>query len=426
MSPKLLLKLFFFSIAFTITLNLLSTQAGTVIPIGGFCTTDPPDPTDCSTVCGVYFALNGVNCSEGMGNEICTPSGCECTCTNPDIACVEEGHCSDGVCCNPGDPCFSPWQCVECTSGANCGTGEICIFNTCVEGECVTNNECSGVTPICCNPGQGHVCGNDFTCVECLETPDCSGTDICLANVCVPAQCQDDDDCDYGFVCAIGQCIPPPGSDCNPADPGSCSASCPSNGGVCLPNATCSCYPDCSPGDHGACSGLSCDEGTAPMCNGSGECVCAWNPVACITETCDQSICGPLYTGICLDDPDSCLPVGGNPPVSVCFGTCMCVLGAPPEDDIGTPIPPPGAYSGPIVDLESFLNNTYRLFLPGAIGFLAVPLILAGAYKVMTSQGDPAKLKDGKEMITAAVIGTLFLLLSLSILRFILNNFLGG
>jgi hypothetical protein len=93
----------------------------------------------------------------------------------------------------------------------------------------------------------------------------------------------------------------------------------------------------------------------------------------------------------------------------------------PPDTAIGAP----DAYDGPIVDIESFLSNAYRFFLPVAIGLIGVPTMLSGLYKIMTSQGDPSKLKEGKEMITASIVGILFLLFSLSILRFILANFFG-
>jgi hypothetical protein len=63
-----------------------------------------------------------------------------------------------------------------------------------------------------------------------------------------------------------------------------------------------------------------------------------------------------------------------------------------------------------------------EIALPLAGTATLVLLIIAG-YKMITSQGNPEKLKDAKEMITNAIIGLVFILLSIAILLLISNVF---
>ena len=67
-------------------------------------------------------------------------------------------------------------------------------------------------------------------------------------------------------------------------------------------------------------------------------------------------------------------------------------------------------------------NGIVRIALPLA-GTAAVILLIIAGYKMITSQGNPDKLKDAKEMITNAIIGLVFILLSVSILALISNVF---
>lgn len=57
----------------------------------------------------------------------------------------------------------------------------------------------------------------------------------------------------------------------------------------------------------------------------------------------------------------------------------------------------------------------------GGISFL---IILVGAFMLTISQGDPKKTSEAKEMITAALIGLIFIIFSVSILQFIGFNIL--
>ena len=56
------------------------------------------------------------------------------------------------------------------------------------------------------------------------------------------------------------------------------------------------------------------------------------------------------------------------------------------------------------------------LIISGAIVLIT---ILAGAFMLSTSQGDPKKTQEAKELITSAIIGLLFVIFSITILQFI-------
>lgn len=52
-------------------------------------------------------------------------------------------------------------------------------------------------------------------------------------------------------------------------------------------------------------------------------------------------------------------------------------------------------------------------------GAVVLIIILVGSFMLSTSQGDPKKTQEAKEMITSAVIGLLFIIFSITILQFI-------
>lgn len=56
---------------------------------------------------------------------------------------------------------------------------------------------------------------------------------------------------------------------------------------------------------------------------------------------------------------------------------------------------------------------------------LGIGFIVYSGFLLMTSEGDPSKAREGQEQLTAAVIGIAFILLSVFILRIILNQLIG-
>lgn len=75
-------------------------------------------------------------------------------------------------------------------------------------------------------------------------------------------------------------------------------------------------------------------------------------------------------------------------------------------------------------DASGLAQAIYSIVL-GVAGGLAVLFIIIGGFKVATSSGDPDKLQEGRETITAAIAGLVFLLLAVSILAIIGIDILG-
>lgn len=64
----------------------------------------------------------------------------------------------------------------------------------------------------------------------------------------------------------------------------------------------------------------------------------------------------------------------------------------------------------------------FILSISGGIVFL---IVLITGYRLMTSQGDPEKVKNAKDQLTAAIIGLMFIIFSLAILELITRDILG-
>jgi hypothetical protein len=77
------------------------------------------------------------------------------------------------------------------------------------------------------------------------------------------------------------------------------------------------------------------------------------------------------------------------------------------------------------IKIPELINLIYKIVVPISIGFGLFFIILAG-YTLKTSEGDPIKKKSGMEQLSAAIIGTLFVVLSLTILKILFNTVLGG
>jgi len=62
----------------------------------------------------------------------------------------------------------------------------------------------------------------------------------------------------------------------------------------------------------------------------------------------------------------------------------------------------------------------------GIIGVVAVVMIILGGISYATSQGDPGKVKKGKDTILYGVIGLIVALLAFAIVNFVLGALGGG
>ncbi len=74
-------------------------------------------------------------------------------------------------------------------------------------------------------------------------------------------------------------------------------------------------------------------------------------------------------------------------------------------------------------------SNGFTKWLLGFVlsiaGGIVIIIIIVAGYKLMTSQGDPEKIKNARDQLTAAIIGLLFIIFSLAILELITRDILG-
>lgn len=73
-------------------------------------------------------------------------------------------------------------------------------------------------------------------------------------------------------------------------------------------------------------------------------------------------------------------------------------------------------------DVSGLMDSIISIAIPLAAVSVTILLVFS-AYKLMTSGGNPDKLREGKDMITNAIIGFLFVLMSISILLLLANLF---
>lgn len=78
----------------------------------------------------------------------------------------------------------------------------------------------------------------------------------------------------------------------------------------------------------------------------------------------------------------------------------------------------------PVGNTNSFMGWVlgWAVGVGGGIAFL---LIVYASFMVMTSQGDPTRLKAGQELLTSAISGLIMLIFSVFILKFIGVDILG-
>lgn len=264
------------------------------------------------------------------------------------------------------------------------------------------------VAPYVCPPSVvGSTPGTTHECVPCGGASSYAGVCINLSNTCCPGF--DPKTNGTGCVCQVPGCDdacidaskPPSGS----GTPNRCCA-----GKICTPEAQATtrlCVDD--PGLGGTITSGSCfkadDDGYYRKLNCSGKCSSIPADetgvpcVACGLPEADPGICAFQPNGEIFD---SCCPGsvaqrdGAN---------CVC---------------------------ESSKDAVYRLFdiINGIVMPIVVILgifqIVLKGYKIMTSQGDPTALQEGKEGLTSAIIGLIFVLMAVSILRVIIKALITG
>jgi len=111
------------------------------------------------------------------------------------------------------------------------------------------------------------------------------------------------------------------------------------------------------------------------------------------------------------EDPLNYIDCGSEPCVPGCgCGTDACQQNAGPIQTAIGPIDPS--------NLQGFIQQLLNLAL-GVAGGIAFLLMLFGAFQIMTSSGNPEKMKSGSELITSALAGLLFIIFSIFLLKLI-------
>ena len=115
------------------------------------------------------------------------------------------------------------------------------------------------------------------------------------------------------------------------------------------------------------------------------------------------TLSNPVYAGT-----EEAYCVSGNPASGV-----KTAIGCVPVDFFGT---------GP--SGNSFVGALIRVSIGLGSGF-ALIMMLYGTFTIISSAGSPDKLKLGQEIITSAVMGLIFIVLSTVLMNFIGINILG-
>ncbi len=353
------------------------------------------------------FAVgDGANCTApttgGQGN---CDSGLTCS--------IETARCARGLCPGTcvkagiaaGQACPSPnADPGGCDSGLKCGADSVCVPKTCDKNltghrDCpggfvckVTTSPCSGGRGTC---SDGGVCSRQDNGVAksgdaCPASGNC-GTDLtCKNNVCVPTTCKTNGAvCPGGFNCLAGKQV------C-----GMSKLPC-----TCEPTISCTCT---TPGVKGkGKNGYHCTiPGENPV-----NAACKEDNQSCYNDAAatfsrDDVFDGKLAQGVscrAVDDKKA-IPLPPSPPcVSFVNGGCTSVATA--FGDLKT-------------DSVGFITTTFGVLfaLVGGIGLL---LFMRASYRIMTSQGKPEALQQGREEVIAVIVGLLFIIFSSVLLEVI-------
>lgn len=124
--------------------------------------------------------------------------------------------------------------------------------------------------------------------------------------------------------------------------------------------------------------------------------------------TCNVT-CGFLYSGYC------CEPVGKPAPPANTVPTPPCAQYTKPGGQCETVSTAIGNIH---TDVASLVQNLFSILL-GLAGGVAILLIIVAGYQLIASQGNPEKVKEGRERLTSAIVGLLFIIFSVVILQII-------
>lgn len=298
---------------------------------------------------------------------------------------------------------------VCCSSLTGVPDGTACMAEGPTPLEDGTQCTCSG----------GITCRNDQNPLFQWKCSACSQEgDPCCYNDTLPQKYE----CQGGFTCdyASNTCVATAGCD----DPGDgCCIDYTGHTLYCrktkFPNLECD-----TSGGKNICydANIICQKAGDPCCpnlgdpTGDGYCVG--------TVTCDPALADASAPkgrcrdqGLCGGNNQLCCTSGDPCPTASDGYRCINGYCVNPQPLVG--------YKGPIfTDIASLLAPIFKILFYVGI-FVGILGIIYSGYLFISSEGDPGRVKEGKEQFTAAILGSLFVLLSVFILRVIINNILG-
>lgn len=349
--------------------------AVTSLPTDYFSACIPSSANPAIPFCGTKRG-NGDYCS--LNNQ-CASSNCGFSGTDLVKKCIAVA--ADGACSGVDSAC-------ECVSGKVCRSSGTSGF------KCLDPIQCKNPGEIGCTIGDATTCcASTDHLYKCENAPLISNPTIKLPTCVQDTACIPNND-----SCTVG------GTGCCPKVDGTTHSEKPY---VCqitpLPNIPSAVWvAKCTPA--AACTLLT------TGCTQDSQCCPSTHPgFACVNGACAQSTTGTDCTG------NTCV---GCPLGFTCNGNGKCDFDA---SKCGPALP---TYTGPrIQKIDDLIATIYRILYPLAILFGLYSIIKAG-YKIMVSEGNPQSVKEGQEEITSAVLGILFIMLSLVLIRVIIKAIL--
>ncbi len=218
----------------------------------------------------------------------------------------------------------------------------------------------------------------------------------------------------------------------------------------CIPNDSSVIAQD---GCYGAPNGSTCVINASCLsdfCPSTGECTACTSNSQCGSNNCQNGICiGPVSCGGGGEPPckngQSCYDPYALDPTQ---GLCVTETPVPTADSGSGSLPPTAAITLPTIvcsnpgtngscngiqtgvglistDAASFINSIFTIIL-SISGGIALILIIVSGYQLSLSSGNPEKVKEAQGMLTAAIVGLVFIIFSVAILQIIGVDILGG
>lgn len=303
----------------------------------------------------------------------------------------------------------------KCSTSGGCAVGQMCATNFFGQAACQDDTRCCKTDSDCNTGGRtGRFCETQTGICAISNTTYrkvgqlCTNTTTCCADV---IETERGAQCIGTSLCPIG--LPPNQTTCSTclpigADTSNADTCCTRyiSRGVCAARVTCAdlnepCGVSSLTG-AGCCGEFNLSSPTVCKASGSGR------GAGDLSYTCQPKDATVVKNGI-----------GGS-----CADNSNCQTGLICDNNICVSSTTIGRYTGPLSSFTELLKSAYTLLYPIGLGIGAFFILLSG-YCFMTSEGEPQAIKGCQEQFTGAIAGTLFILLSITLLRVIIGSILG-